>query len=484
MKKLLVIFLVLSIVLMIFNIAAFADTAPSSMTNKEYYSAQSYLIDKYCDGEITFEQFQEQSQAITNEYVTANTVGGVLQGGALNASNTVSALSQKVGSTVNKYGDEARGYISDWWNGVCNKKGVPTETTQTSNMDMRGYGALALFETERVVYYYYSDYIVIDLSDFYDGGNGYLKYKYTRYGNIVQYNDWSKYDSSISSWSSSFYGSSVERFDDRYKFYGDVRNADGTTYPTDDEYTFSTVKKYDEMTEKQLEDLINGFSDKMTLESPDLSSLEGLLNAIYARLGTLDSDNDNGFLTQINDSILALNGSINDLSTSIETSLNDLKETVSSLVSGGSDDSGTDKDTGIEKHEIAGTLYNVIPLEKNWLQKITHDNANLHVEYQGKQYYLEDDGTLKLGDKYYNVDMNYASTLDEILYTLLDIRDSVNLLTEEEKKMSFDDFFDLKLTDLKNDFDENFAFKDNLKDFLSNIFDEFEKSVPKYESGD
>lgn len=80
--------------------------------------------------------------------------------------------------------------------------------------------------------------------------------------------------------------------------------------------------------------------------------------------------------------------------------------------------------------------------------------------------------------------MNYSSTLDEILDTLLDIRDSVSLLTEEEKKMSFDDFFDLKLTDLKSDFDENFAFKDNIKDFLSNIFYEFEKAVPKYESGD
>lgn len=474
MKKLLVIFLVLSIVLMIFNIAVFADTDPSSMTNKEYYASQSYLIDKYCDGEITFEQFQEQSQSVTNEYVTANTVGGVLQGGALNASNTVSALTQKVGSTVDKYGDEARGYVSDWWNSTCNKKGVPTETTQTSNMDMRGYKACCLsINNYGEQYYKYSNYIIIDSSNssyYFRAGPCRM---FTVYPN--GYSDW---------WSSETSSSINESYTSNDKFYGDIRYADGTPYPTDDEYTYSTVKKYDEMTEKQLEDLINGFSDKMTLESPDLSSLEGLLNAIYARLGTLDSDNDNGLLTQINDSILALNGSINDLSTSIETSLNDLKETVSSLVSSGSDDSGTDKDTGIEKHEIAGTLYNVIPLEKNWLQKITHDKTNLHVEYQGKQYYLEDDGTLKLGDKYYNVDMNYASTLDEILYTLLDIRDSVNLLTEEEKKMSFDDFFDLKLNDLKTNFDENFAFKDNLKDFLSNIFDEFEKSVPKYESGD
>lgn len=459
---------------MIFNVAAFADTEPSAITNKEYYIAQSDLIDKYCDGIITFEQYQEQSQSLTNEYVNSNTVGGVVNNGVLNVSNTMSALSMKLGSTVDKYGDEARGYISDWWNSTCNKKGVPTETTKTSDMDMRGYGACYFYiDSSGFKYYVYCNYIVIYENNTYtrfaptrtflDNGRGF----YNWYSSGSNYN-----------FTGDLNGNEI--------FYGDVRYADGTPYPTNDNYTYGTIKKYDEMTENHLEDLIDDFSDKITLENPDLSSLEGLLNAIYARLGTLDSDNDNGLLSQINESILSLSDSISDLSTSIETSLNDLKETVSSLVSSGSDDTDKDTNTGTntETHEISGTLYNVIPLEKNWLQAITHDKANLHVEYQGKSYYLEDDGTLKLDDKYYKVDMNYSSTLDEILYTLIDIRDSVNLLTEEEKKMSFDDFFDLKLTDLKKDFDDNFAFKDNLKEFLSNIFEEFEKAVPKYESGE
>jgi len=60
-------------------------------------------------------------------------------------------------------------------------------------------------------------------------------------------------------------------------------------------------------------------------------------------------------------------------------------------------------------HEIIGTLYNVIPLNKNWLNKIFHDKENLKVQYEGKTYYLEDCGCLKLGDKYYNVDINYDS---------------------------------------------------------------------------
>lgn len=58
-------------------------------------------------------------------------------------------------------------------------------------------------------------------------------------------------------------------------------------------------------------------------------------------------------------------------------------------------------------HEISGTLYNVKPLDKNWFNKLFHDKENLKVEYEGTTYYLEDCGCLKLGDKYYSVNMNY-----------------------------------------------------------------------------
>ncbi len=447
----------------------------TGMTNQEYYAAQSYLIAKYKDGKISYSEFQQQSQAVTDEFVSKNTVGGVLQSGALNASNTFNAVSQKIGDTVQKYGDSARDYLSSI---VSNFFDDYTVLNDKPTTDLNGSGAL--FEwydpdgclAKRV----YCEYIIRDSSGsfkcygdiheiiYYPNGTIQNEYKYP-YGSTGGYVGWTS-------------------MPEYQKFYGDVRYEDGTQAPTDD--TFETITDYDftQATEKELEDLIKDLLNEFELQMPDLSSIEGLLNAIYARLGTLDSDNDNSLLSDINSSIQSLNSSISEASSSIETAINDLKETVSSLLS--NEDDNTDNDT--VKHEIAGTLYNVIPLEKNWLRKFSDtvfDNkANLKVEYEGKVYYLEDDGTLKLGDKYYKVDMNYSSTLDEILDTLLDIRDSVSLLTEEEKKMSFDDFFDLKLTDLKSDFDENFAFKDNIKDFLSNIFYEFEKAVPKYESGD
>ncbi len=447
----------------------------TGMTNQEYYAAQSYLIAKYKDGKISYSEFQQQSQAVTDEFVSKNTVGGVLQSGALNASNTFNAVSQKIGDTVQKYGDSARDYLSSI---VSNFFDDYTVLNDKPTTDLNGSGAL--FEWYNPDGYLmkraYCEYIIRDsFGDF------------RCYGDVrdINYNP----NGTIQSEKKYPYGSTGgyigwTSMPEYQKFYGDVRYEDGTQAPTDD--TFETITDYDftQSTEKELEDLLKDLLNEFELQMPDLSSIEGLLNAIYARLGTLDSDNDNGLLSDINSSIQSLNSSISEVSNNIETSINDLKETVSSIFSDEDDD--TDNDT--VKHEIAGTLYNVIPLEKNWLRKFSDtvfDNkANLKVEYEGKVYYLEDDGTLKLGDKYYKVDMNYSSTLDEILDTLLDIRDSVSLLTEEEKKMSFDDFFDLKLTDLKSDFDENFAFKDNIKDFLSNIFYEFEKAVPKYESGD
>lgn len=466
----------------------------SEMTNQEYYASQLYLISKYKDGKISYSEFQEQSQAVTDEFVSKNTVGGVLQSGALNASNTFSALAQKIGGMADKYGNAAYDYLSALASGLLDGYAVQN---QTPTVDMNGSGALAVVtgvsSTRKIILHFYGDYGVIrNLSNvpydrrhrLYSNDNAvcyHIEYAYDLNGKLLwgpinSYDNYGfkEYDGADQGGYSGF------EYIESVKYYGDWRNEqDGTPIETDD--TYETISDYDftQATDKELEDLINDLLNEFELQMPDLSSIEGLLNAIYARLGTLDSDNDNGLLSDINSSIQSLNSSISEFSSNIENSINGLKETVSSLFSDEDDD--TDNDT--VKHEIAGTLYNVIPLEKNWIRKITHDKANLHVEYQGKQYYLEDDGTLKLGEKYYKVDMNYSSTLDEILYTLLDIRDTLDLLTEEEKKMSFNDFFDLKLDDLKTDFDEQFKFKDDIKVIVDNFLDSVDSLVPEYNGG-
>lgn len=134
---------------------------------------------------------------------------------------------------------------------------------------------------------------------------------------------------------------------------------------------------------------------------PDLSSIEGLLNAIYARLGTLDSDNDNELLASVNAAVLALVKSNNDNNKALLDELLKFREDLKNGTVG--------SDSSVHGHEISGTLYNVIPLDKNWLNKIFHDKENLKVQYEGKTYYLEDCGCLKLDDKFYTPNMNYDS---------------------------------------------------------------------------
>lgn len=96
-------------------------------------------------------------------------------------------------------------------------------------VDLRGYGALVVFDTERYTDYCYSNYVVIDRSRINSSG----QFSYTRYGNLAVCRDWSKWDGSSVEWYYSSYASSTEWGDSRYKFYGDIRYPDGSPYPTD-----------------------------------------------------------------------------------------------------------------------------------------------------------------------------------------------------------------------------------------------------------
>ena len=175
----------------------------------------------------------------------------------------------------------------------------------------------------------------------------------------------------------------------------------GLQAETDDEFQTITDYDFSEAPERELEDLLKKILNEFELQQPDLSSIEGLLNAIYARLGTLDSDNDNELLASLNAAVLALVESNNGNN---EALLNELLKFREDLKNG-----TVGSDSSAHGHENSGTLYNVIPLDKNWLNKIFHDKENLKVQYEGKTYYLEDCGCLKLDDKYYTPNMNYDS---------------------------------------------------------------------------
>lgn len=316
--------LIASVALVISVFAAFSVSADdeSEMTNQEYYAAQSYLIAKYKDGKISYSEFQQQSQAVTDEFVSKNTVGGVLQSGALNASNNFNAVSQKIGDTVQKYGDSARDYISSFVSGFMNNY---TVTNTEPTFDMQGNGCV----------------LVVPFSN---AGNGKIdRYRviYGEYGLIKKVGDeihyfvynvpkrdiydlnWNfKYSQSGTSVNSGSLSSGMKR-------YGDWRFENGEPADTDDEFQTITDYDFSEAPERELEDLLKKILNEFELQQPDLSSIEGLLNAIYARLGTLDSDNDNTLLSQILTAIKALDKIGNSSEkTELEKILEDLKNSL------------------------------------------------------------------------------------------------------------------------------------------------------------
>ncbi|MCM1328080.1 MAG: hypothetical protein NC253_01440 [Ruminococcus sp.] len=387
MKKAIALITAVTVIISILNISAYATAEPSAMTSQEYYTAQAYLIDQFCDGDITFVEWQERQAAVNTDFLESNkNVGDYAYAGAITAANQFSGVAQKIGRTVSEFGDTARERVAEWWNNVT--QNVPTETTQTSTTDLDGYGALAVYSGGGR---YYGSYVTIH-NENYAYLQGPVKYLAPD-GGIGNYAGANCQNGGGFSW----------------KFYGDVRYADGTPAPSDDEFEYGTIKKFDDMTERELEDLFNDLAETIERNNPDLSSIEGLLNAIYARMGTLDSDNDNALLTSINANILALLEADNNKDDTAGDNTNTNEELVKTLLEIRDSLKNGTIGTSAEAHghEISGTVYNVIPLDKEWLDNMLHDRTNLKVNYQGTVYYLETCGCLKLGDRYYTPNMNY-----------------------------------------------------------------------------
>lgn len=295
LQKIFAVIISIAVVISAFAVFTVSADNETGMTNQEYYAAQAYLVAKYKDGKISYSEFQEQSQAVTDEFVSKNTVGGVLQSGVLNASNTFNAVSQKIGDTVQKYGESAREHIDSYISDFFDSYTVMSDRPIT---DLNGYGALyERYNTKgEITHRFYCDYVVLNNSVVMSHGTVH-KVFYDFRGNITK-EEIVDYDSK-----GSFASVSISPLD---KYYGDVRYEDGTQAPTDDEY--ETISDYDfsEAPERELEDLLKKILDEFELQQPDLSSIEGLLNAIYARLGTLDSDDDVPTLSLINSAINTL----------------------------------------------------------------------------------------------------------------------------------------------------------------------------------
>ena len=309
------------VIIIVFSFLAFPFVVSADdedkMTTQEYYSSQAYLFTQLKDKKIDYPTYSERSKAVTDKYISDNTIiddiGEHLGNGAKYASDKIGALGQKIGDTIDKYGNAAYDYLSSLGAGLLDGYTVQNQVPTT---DLKGYGALLVrYRPDgTITYRCYCDYIVLNDSTAMLYGK--LHYvHYDSHGNFQYEEDEDKGDS--------FLGTTNAP---NHKYYGDVRNyRDGTQAPTDD--TFETISDYDftHATDKELEDLINDLLNEFELKMPDLSSIEGLLNAIYARLGTLDSDDDAPTLSLINSAINTLVAENKDSNDKIIEKLENLK---------------------------------------------------------------------------------------------------------------------------------------------------------------
>lgn len=182
---------------------------------------------------------------------------------------------------------------------------IDDNTITTDNVDMQGCGA-ALY----IPNYGGKEYCIEYMSygEFYYEGDqlyyrthGVCKRTLKSYGGSPQ--------------TSNYNEEGFGKYNSDYIYYGDWRYADGGAADDKTTPTQSITQGIDtsQLSDQELIDLLQDMVNKLKLQFPDLSTIEGLLSAIYSELKLLDHDDDNSLLSTINNSILSLKTSIENL---------------------------------------------------------------------------------------------------------------------------------------------------------------------------
>ncbi len=507
MKRILAVLTAVSISLLVLNIPAYA------ITEKEFLTSCTWVLEQYFDGEITNEQYNEQINALQNEYY-----------GGLQSDN----IFDKIGDVFYRGSDELKqgilgtaGFLPNKWNEYIRNK---EPGYMKGDIDMQGYGAIMIenwySRGEHIrKYIHFMAYGVHKgkFVDFYGNSSNPVK-RYCVFTNVGSDNTYLTAYGGMSLSDSS--GTVIYE----YIFIGDWRTESGEPYTGTQQVNYDEPPAYDEVPENVLQAFLNDLLAELERLIPDLSNLEGILQAIYNQtigisgqmvtkddlnsailqlmgqncqeeilnalleirdnmgketepeddetidllteirdlLNENEESGSSDLITEIRDILLEYDTSLmsdtneilnsilekleepeddgnymeiyalftemrnllqeisdKELETVVDTKETDLSEIVVLLTdiknalenSGGVSSGSGEEDEEDDKKEIAGTLYNVIPLESGFWGKL-FNGENLKVEYQGKKYHLENDGTLLYDGKYYNVDLNYTTTID------------------------------------------------------------------------
>lgn len=230
-----------------------------SMVKGDITPAQAAIAVDYIREEYKNDVNSEYYQIADNLYNTIIDIGD-------NVGNMSADVLNNLFEVIKQLGID----IGDFWDDYANEHGIQGE----SNVDMKGYGAICITQNAVDTCIYYGDYGVITYFDNYGGYNG-----YTLYGNgIFEFYSTSNgglyYSDSYTNSQGCGYDS-----DNIVKIYGDWRTNDGEAYDGIDEIT-TEEPVIDDQDEETLKQFLNDLLEQLSIEFPDLSTVEGLLRAI------------------------------------------------------------------------------------------------------------------------------------------------------------------------------------------------------------
>lgn len=304
MKKLLSVLLALCLSLSCFCVSVFADNDIIAQNTAKYYSYLYDLILKYENNEIGLDTLLGDAY---NEYMNT---------GVDNIGQAFTNIADIVKS-LTPFSDDK---WNDWYRD--NKMGGGGGGGNRDDSVLNGYGAVCVhYDSNGNLYKtVYAAYGVINRQ----AGNQIVGYSL---GDVTCKSVY--FDNTVYVKDVVVCGYLNDENGNNYILYGDWRYDNGDD-ATDNitELPEKEIPSYDDnsVPEDDLIDFLEDLLNDLQLQFPDLSTIEGLLRAILAKLGTLDSDNDNELLEHILVAIQALknNGETADNSELLKT-LEDLK---------------------------------------------------------------------------------------------------------------------------------------------------------------
>lgn len=203
--------------------------------------------------------------------------------------------------------------VSDYWNTYYNDMGGGGSGGNRDDTELGGYGAVlkCLSSTGNyfsVVYYGQKGFFYNYKKDSYGSQSVNFRFSYDK---RVIYNSDGEisnvFDTPNSISATYYYNNPKYAFLGDWAYDDDSGETDGliTELPEKEIPSFDD----DDLSDDDLIDFLGDLLNDLQMDFPDLSTIEGLLRAILAKLGTLDSDNDTELLSQILTAIEALKNS-------------------------------------------------------------------------------------------------------------------------------------------------------------------------------